>query len=141
MKNKLFMIFSVGTIVLFAVLMLKPQFSIAQNNKKENKWDKLSAGVFIDLNSIKKGEENSKTAWFKLTPTFKEKLYTTDEIQADEEEIQITAWCDSESLYIEHIKYYDKNGNILEDNPNTHGAGCDYQGLVNGNIYYRALCK
>ena len=91
-------------------------------------WKKLQKGLYVDLNSISQ-KKDTKIASFK------------EEEENKYEIIQIKAYCKTKVLHIIQTSLYDSDDNLIENEVNKHSVNCDYTGLQNGEIYYKALCK
>jgi len=109
--------------------------------KEENtKWVKLNNYIYIFKTFIKK-DKDSGSAWFKTYDSIEHDLWTIDEVEVSYTIDKFEAYCDIEGLYLAHYKAYDKNNRILYDEPNNHSVFSSYNGIVDGEIYYWALCK
>ena len=93
-------------------------------------WTKIGDNVYINYKTIKK-EHGAKIGWFKIIQPQKS-AYKLEKYKV---------YCKSGIIEVKHTKIYDINNNILEENINDKNIGCDYRGVVNGNLYYKALCK
>ena len=94
---------------------------------------------------IKKSITKSKysiSGWFKMYNTENTITDNINGVPVFYQLIKYQADCKNPTLCLIHIKQYDKNDNMLSDEPNNYdvcynGAG----GWINGEIAYNALCK
>lgn len=122
MKKQIITLFLVA--IFFMVTFLASKVYAFKNSE----WKRLTKNICINTKTNKL-QDNIKVAWFKI--------YHSEEKY---ELIEIKAYCDTKVLEIKHTKLYDKNHNLLKDEINNYGVGCDYTGLVNGEIYFHILC-
>lgn len=126
-------------LILFGIVFLTSSTSFAFLNKNSN-WEKVANNIYLDIKSLTiKNEINS--ARFKIYASKKNNLFNVDKKKVRYEIVFLEAYCKNGVLEIKQVKTYDKNHNLLKDEINTYGIGCDYKGLVNGEIYYNSLCK
>ena len=118
------------------------QSAIMTVKNEKTKWVKVSDNVYLDTSSISK-TKYLISGWFKIYDTPEDDLYTVNGVDVyyaiDKYEVDCTEGDDG--IFIRHVKYFDKNNNILFDEENTHGIGCSCRGLVNGELICKELCK
>ena len=110
-------------------------------NEFNKNWLELTEDIYLDKKSITINKY-SISGWFKIFNSVENPLYAVDGVPLNYELIKYEADCNNPTLCLIHIKQYDKNDNILSDEPNNYdvcynGAG----GWINGEIAYNALCK
>lgn len=128
------------TLILILSTFFLINFQVFAFLNKDFNWKKIKKDIYIDTKTITSQNETS-SGWFKIFASKENDLYDIDGKKVEYEIMHLTAYCDTEGLEIKQIKSYDKNHNLLNDEINTHGIGCDYNGLANGEIYYYSLCK
>jgi len=111
----------------------------AQESMSEN-WVRLTKDIYIDKNSIKK-EKYSVSAWFKEYASADNDLLGIYSFPAYYELSKYEIYCQDNALDIKHIKVFDKNNKLLLDEPDNYDIYSTYQGVINGEVYYNALCK
>ena len=113
----------------------------AKNNDEINtNWQALTKYIYIDRNSITKNKY-STSAWFKIYDSNEHRLYSIDETPIHFEIIKYEIDCKTDVLALIHIKSFDKNGNMLKDEENTYNVFSGHDGVINGNIYFNAICE
>ena len=110
-------------------------------NEFNKNWLELTEDIYLDKKSININKY-SISGWFKIFNSVENPLYAVDGVPLNYELIRYEADCNNPTLCLIHIKQYDKNDNILSDEPNNYdvcynGAG----GWIYGEIAYNALCK
>lgn len=96
----------------------------------EENWTKLKRNVFIDYPTIL-SDGNTRVGWFKVVKP-QQQVYKLEKYKA---------YCTQGVIEVQQIKVFDKNNILLEEEINKNNIGCNYNGIVNGKIYYKALCK
>lgn len=112
-------------LVIFSFLNL-----IALSSLGEEIWTKIGDNIYVNYKTIKK-QYGAKIGWFKLIQPQKS-TYKLEKYKV---------YCKSGIIEVKHTKIYDSNNNILQENVNNKNIGCDYQGIVNGELYYKTLCE
>ena len=107
----------------------------------DKNWLELSEDIYLDKKSITINKY-SISGWFKMYNTENTFNDNINGVPVFYQLIKYEADCNNPTLCLIHIKQYDKNDNILSDEPNNYdvcynGAG----GWINGEIAYNALCK
>ncbi|MCD7879289.1 MAG: hypothetical protein LUG16_05075 [Candidatus Gastranaerophilales bacterium] len=105
------------------------------------KWVQLSDDIYVDVNSITKGKHNIVSAWFLIFASEDNNLYEVDDIPVYYEIIKRDAYCNEDIVDIVHVKSFDKNGRILQDEPDNYNVFASYYETKNGEIYFNALCS
>ena len=93
-------------------------------------WTKIGKDIYVSYKSIKK-EHGTKIGWFKIAQPQKS-VYKLEKYKV---------YCKNGIIEVKHTKIYDNNNNLLYEDINDKNIGCDYQGIVNGALYYQTLCK
>ena len=96
----------------------------------EENWTKLKRNVFIDYATIL-NDGNARVGWFKVVEP-QQQVYKLEKYKA---------YCTQDVIEIQQIKIFDKNNTLLEEEINKNNIGCNYNGIVNGKIYYNTLCN
>ena len=92
-------------------------------------WTKLKKNIYINYNSIE-FNENSKIGWFKIIEP-QQQLYRLEKYKA---------YCTQNVIEVQQIKIFNYNNLLIEEEVNNNNIGCNYKSIVNGKIYYNALC-
>ena len=111
-----------------------------RNSDNENNLEKLTDDIYFDENSLTKDKYSIK-GWFKIYNSEDRYTVNIDSIPIYYELNQYQAYCQSNVLCLTHLKEFDKDGNLLLDEPNNNGICPSYNGFVNGEIYFNTLCK
>ncbi len=111
-----------------------------RNSDDDKKLEKLTDDIFFDKNSLTKDKHSIK-GWFKIYNSEDRYTVNIDSIPIYYELNQYQAYCQSNVLCLTHLKEFDKDGNLLLDEPNNNGICPSYNGFVNGEIYFNILCK
>ena len=106
----------------------------------DENWLELTEDIYLDKKSITKNKY-SISGWFKVFNSIENPIYDVDGVSVYYELIKYDVGCNENVLCPIHIKQYDKNGKLLIDEIDDYGICPDYPGIVNGEIYYNALCK
>ena len=106
----------------------------------DKKWIELTEDIYLEKDSITKSKY-SISGWFRVFNSIENPIYDVDGVPVNYELIKYDVGCNVNALCLLHIKQYDKNGKILTDEINDYGVCPDFSGVVNGEIYYNALCK
>ena len=117
--------------------------SIIMTIKNQNgKWVKVSDNVYLDTSSISK-TKYLISGWFKIYDTPENDLYTVNGVDVYYAINKYEVSCDEgdDAIFIDHFKYFDINNNILLDEKDSNGIGCNCRGLVNGELICKELCK
>ena len=101
---------------------------ITLSSHGEEIWTKIGDNVYVNHKTIKK-QRGAKIGWFKIVQPQKS-TYKLEKYKV---------YCKSGIIEVKHTKIYNNN-DILEE-INDKNIGCDYHGVVNGEIYYQTLCK
>ncbi len=109
-------------------------------NEFNKNWLELTEDIYLDKKSITINKY-SISGWFKIFNSVENPLYAVDGVPLNYELIKYEVGCNVNALCLLHIKQYDKNGKLLIDEINDYGVCPDYSGVINGEIYYNALCK
>ncbi|MCD7879290.1 MAG: hypothetical protein LUG16_05080 [Candidatus Gastranaerophilales bacterium] len=116
--------------------------SLAANKKNlPPKWVQLSDDIYIDINSVTKNKYNIVSAWFSEFASENNDLYYVNSIPVYYNIIKYEADCKSNGLALMHIKSFDENGRMLQDEPNNYDVCSGPGGVINGEIYFNALCS
>ena len=121
-------------IILFSTISTKLSTTAQE---KDAQWLKLNNYIYIDESSITK-EKYLTSAWLKEYNTMYDKIngvpvyYNLVKYEVD---------CINNAIEIKHFKYFDKNHNLLKDEPYNYGVGCSCNGLVDGEIICKSICK
>ena len=103
---------------------------VALSSVSKEVWTKIGDNIYVNHKTIKK-QLGAKIGWFKIVQpqnsTYKLEKYKV--------------YCKSGIIEVKHTKIYNDDNTILEEEINDKNIGCDYQGVVNGEIYYQTLCK
>ena len=107
----------------------------------DKKWIELTEDIYLEKDSITKSKY-SISGWFKMYNTENTITDNINGVPVFYQLIKYEADCKNPTLCLIHIKQYDKNDNMLSDEPNNYdvcynGAG----GWINGEIAYNALCE
>ncbi len=114
--------------IFFLIFILSFSVCFAIDKIKKNaKFKEIAKGLYLDINSLSKGKD-AASGWFKK------------ENDNGIELTKIRSYCDIKVLEIIETKTYDKNHKLIEHYKNDNPVGCDYEGLVDGEIYYKVLC-
>ena len=104
-------------------------FIFAVSFGKEN-WTKLKRNIFVDYATIL-NDGDARVAWFKIVEP-QQQVYKLEKYKA---------YCTQGVVEVQQIKIFDKNNTLLEEEMNKNNIGCNYNGIINGKIYYNALCN
>ena len=115
--KKLFVIF----------LLLNIIFTISYGKEL---WEKLKKNIFINYKTIVV-DDNSVSGWFKIIEP-QQQAYKLEKYKA---------YCAQKVIEVQHTKIFDNNSNLLEETINNSKVGCNYNGIINGKLYYKTLCK
>ena len=115
--------------------------SIIMTIKNQNgKWVKVSDNVYLDTSSISK-TKYLVSGWFKIYDTPEDDLSTIDGVDVYYAINKYEVDCNSYYIGIRHLKTFNSNNNILEDEENNHNVYCKCRALVNGELICKELCK
>ena len=112
-------------LILFIFINVVSSISFGQNN-----WTKIKKNIFVDHSTIL-NKNTITTGWFKII----EPQQQTHRLE------KYKAYCAQNIIEVQHIKFFDKNGNLSNEEINRNGIGCKYSGIVNGKLYFKTLCK
>jgi len=117
-------------------------FVLSENVKTEGgRWSKINNFIYIDRSSVNKNKYGASEGWFKIYNLPENKLYSVTNKNLHYELIKYRVYCTDPVIFIDHSKFYDKNGNLLYEEINTHGVGCSCPCVTYDDIYLRELCK
>lgn len=129
----------------FFIFLIYLIFFVHQSQAKTNKdintnWEALTKYIYLDKNSITK-HKYSTSASFKIYDSNEHKLSSVNGIPVYFEILEYDIDCKMDVVALTHIKSFDKNGNILQDEENTYNVFSGSDGVVNGSIFYNAICE
>ena len=128
-------------IILISIVLLVLAVQYAYTNNEDKQWTKINDYMYIDKSSITE-TANGVVAWFKFYNTPENKIYGEyDNIPVYYETIKYDIGCNSNTIFLEQIKQYDKNNNLLYSEINTHNVGASCEAYVNGEIICKTLCN
>ena len=135
--KKISLVFFIVLFLLFAVVN-----SMQANEKKIHKenWVQLSNNIFIDKNSVVK-EKYSTSAWFKVYASEDNNLGTINDNYVLYELVKYDAYCTNNVIDLRHVKSFDEKDKLLKDVPSDNHVTATYDGYINGEIYFNALCN
>lgn len=93
-------------------------------------WSRIAENIFVNYESIKK-EINGQIGWFKIIEP-QQRLYRLEKYKA---------YCSSGVIEVQHIQFFNDSHELVSEKVTNNAIGCDYTGIVNGELYYRILCK
>ena len=112
-----------------------------RNSDNENNLEKLTDDIYFDKNSLTI-KKYSISGWFKMYTSKDRYTHNTEDNSEYYILIKYDADCKEPALCLEHIKEFDKDGNLLSDEPNKYGVCYNGAGgWINGEIAYEALCR
>ena len=118
------------------------QSAIMTVKNEKTKWVKVSDNVYLDTSSISK-TKYLISGWFKIYDTPEDDLYTVNgvDVYYAINKYEVSCAKGDDGIFVDHFKYFDKNNNILLDEEDSNGIGCNCRGLVNGELICKELCK
>ena len=111
-----------------------------RNPDDSKNLEQLTEDIYFDKNSVTI-DKHSISGWFKMYNSINY-MTDVDDVPVYYQLIKYDADCESPALCLLHIKEFDKNGNLLLDEPNNYGVCYNGAGgWINGEIAYEALCR
>lgn len=93
-------------------------------------WIKLKKNIYVNYSTIV-DDGITKTGWFKIAEP-QQQAYRLEKYKV---------YCTQGIIEVQQIKFFNKNNVLLKEEINKNNIGCNYNGIVNGKIYYNAMCK
>ena len=135
--KKISLVFFIVLFLLFTIVNIMK--AKEEKISKEN-WVQLSNNIFIDKNSVVK-EKYSTSAWFKVYASEDNNLGTINDNYVLYELVKYEAYCTNNVIDLRHVKSFDEKDKLLKDVPSDNRVTATYDGYINGEIYFNALCN
>lgn len=102
-------------------------------HKLNSNYIKLTNEIYYKKFILDINTSDIKTGWFKV--------FSNEENQVDFKMVKYKAFCNSQTLHLSEVKTYNSNNKLINKEKNTHNVSAHYLSYVNGEIYYKTLCK